>query len=178
MKYPTIDRAHVEEYVKFYDENPEFSPPLKYYGKTAEEIYEHLTNAGEVFDDRFEEILLTYRNNPDLLTEGTLEIINKLLNDQKLREKIKFVNDGSFLTHRIWGFVDSDLKIRFSPEITYYGENVIGKVNSLKFDTLTNEQRIEWLYDHFDTVWVEILLLRSREEIEDQIDYANSFLWL
>lgn len=157
MKYPSINVKEVKETVDFYNENPQIdSPTPKVMGRTVEQFMESLNKRAIKDDKGLEKSLIVYRDNSELLTEGSIQVINKLLGDRKIREKIRIVNDGSYLVNRIWVTVDTQYsKIEFLPE--FYGYRV--GVRDSVFHSLPVKKQIDWLYNHFDVIYIQMPLV-------------------
>lgn len=172
MKYPYISEKEVAETLKFYNENPHIdSPTIKVMGRTIEQFIENLNKRARMDNDgRLIKSLVAYRDNKDLLTDESIQVINKLLGDRKLRSKIRLVSDGSFLVNRIWGFVNTESgKIVIRPE--FDGRSI--EVDTSNFYKLSTKKQIDWLYNHFDIIHVQIGLIETRDDILDDIRWRT-----
>lgn len=173
MKYPCISEKSVLETINFYNENPQInSPTIDVMGRTVEQFMENLNKrAQKDKDGKLVRSLVTYRNNKDLLTDESIQVINKLLGDTKIRSKIRIVTDGSYLVNRIWSYVDTEnRKVVILPEFDGYS---IG-VDSSEFYKLSPKKQIDWLFNHFDIIYVQIHFVNTVDAILDEIDWQIS----
>lgn len=171
MNYPHISEKDVLETVNFYNNHPDFISPTP--GKTVEEFIGNLNKrAKKDTDGKLEKALMTYHANADLLDDESLEIVRKLLDNKKIREKIRIVDDGSYLVNRIWNCIDAENgKIVIIPEFDGHSINV----DSSEFYKLSAIEKIDWLYNHFDIIYAQISLVETRQEMEEEINFGT---WL
>lgn len=172
MKYPSINKKQVLDAVNFYNENPELcSHVVIEMGTTVEQWMERLNErAKKDSDGKLEKSLIVYRKYRSLLSEKSIEVINKLLGDRKIRNKIRIVYDGSYLVNRIWSYVDLEKEqIVIRPEFNGYEFNV----NTSEFDKLSPKKQIDWLYNHFDVIYVQITLVKSLQDILSTIEFEK-----
>lgn len=111
--------------------------------------------------------LVAWRN---LCINGTIPslddyaILNKLIGDHKLHKKFQVVYDGSYLANRIW-VCDSEYSgkdgSRFSVELSYshYHNRPtdIPEKYVHEFDKCNVVEKIDWIYNHFGTIFIQIL---------------------
>ncbi len=169
MKYPCINEKQIEETLKFYNENPDIdSPVINVMGRTLTEYIDNMNKrAKKDTNGKLEKSLIIYRENKDLLTDQAIEVVNKLLGDRKIRNKIRLVNDGSYLVNRIWGHVRiRDGKIDMQPEFDGY---YIG-IDTSKFNNLSIKKKIDWIYNHFDLIYVQIPFVDNLKDILNLIE--------
>lgn len=172
MKYEHISRKEVMETIDFYKRNPDInSPTIRIMGRTTEEFIGNLNKRSQKNKNgRLEKSLVVYRENKDLLTKESIEVINKLLGDKKIRDKVRIVHDGSYLVNRIWNYVDTECgKVNICPEFWAYRIDV----PSSEFDRLSLKKKIDWLYNHFDVIYIQINLVKSRQDIIEEIEYQT-----
>ncbi len=122
----------------------------------------------------FVKILLEYKNSKNISTEA-IETINKLIGDRKLYNKIVFCTDGSYRNNRIWANLDKSNKvINFYPDVNYKLNKQVSFTSLI--ENLNIKKQIDWIYNHFDVVFLQIPNLSCFEHdvkfgIED--DYYN-----
>lgn len=167
MKYPSISKKEVQGAVSFYKQHPEVKREFNIYkGDTVEEFINNIEKVAIRDDKKLEKSLIVYRENKDLLTDESIEVVNKLLGDRKIRNKIKLMNDGSYLANRIFGFVDLEKGlIKIIPCFDWFDIGADGT----EFSHLSPKKKIDWLYNHFDTIYVQIKYVESRFDILDNI---------
>jgi hypothetical protein len=163
--YPSISEKSVAESIELCKRN-HIENRL---GETVDEFMNNLKNRSKVINDKdLVKSLIVYRDNKDLLTDESIEVVNKLLGDTKIRNKIRIVYDGSYLVNRIWGSVDLEKgKIALIPEFSGYEIDV----ESSKFDNLSLKKKIDYLYNHFDTIYLQINLVKSVLDIIEIIEF-------
>lgn len=167
MKYPSISKKEVQGAVSFYNQHPDMKPKFRVCsGDTVEEFISSIEKVAIKDDKKLERSLIVYRENKDLLTDESVEVVNKLLGDRKIRNKIKLMNDGSYLTNRIFGFVDLEKGlIEIKP--CFYWFDICA--DGTEFSELSPKKKIDWLYNHFDVIYVQIKYVESRFDILDNI---------
>lgn len=156
-KYPIIDEEDLLEAIQRYKE--EDSEHLEYIGNSVEDFTENLLEYRDENIKALKKALVVYRDS-GLLTKDSLEIVNKLIGDKKLMSKIVVVCDGSWLNNRIYNRVLPSLRIELKPEFALYKEKDYDK-----FERLSCKKKIDWLYNHFDYIFIQIYLASSREDL-------------
>lgn len=147
MIYPNIN---IDELSK-YEETFEIEKHVQRLNKMATKDTKGLIKA-----------LIVYRDNKDLLSEESLIVINKLLGDTKILKKVRLINDGSYRMNRIWGYVDLKSKeIIIRPYFDWHSKSS----EKLNFDKLSTKEKIDWIYNHFELIYVQVKLVKSREDI-------------
>lgn len=171
MKYLLIDMIELDDSFQFYAEHTHLTPFYK--GNSVDEWADEIIKRAEKNDKLLKQLFITYRENKDLiLDESSIEIINKILGDCKIRSKCRIVNDGSYLNNRIYVYIslyDNLEGIRIRPELGFRLDPDIRN----HFYNLPVKKAIDWLYNHFDTIFVHPILVKNREDICDEIDYQK-----
>ena len=169
MKYPLIDMVELTDSFQFYAENTNTEPYYK--GNSVEEWADEIIGRAEKNDKLLKQIFITYRDNKDLiLDDSSLEVINKILGDKKTRSKCRIVHDGSYLNNRIWVFIHADADeegIKIRPEINFRFDDSIHDY----FDKLPAKKKIDWIANHFDTIFVQPISAEDRIDILSAIEY-------
>lgn len=167
MKYPSINENEVKETVDFYNQHPDMKPKFRGYdGDTVEGFISSIRKVAIKDNKILERSLIVYHENKDLLTDESIEVVNKLLGDRKIRNKIMLMADGSYLSNRIFGFVDLEKGlIEIKPCVHLYGSSNV----YTEFKKLPPKKKIDWLYEHFDVIYVQIKLVKSRFDMLDDI---------
>ena len=164
MIYPWYDEKGINELIENLKKPASHSTYFtnRYGNKTFEEIVQYqLDLAVEDKDKRLENSLNVYRDNSDFLTKDSLEVINKLLGDRKLRNKIRIIADGSWYMNRIFGFVDTeDHSIVIRPEICGYAMGI----DTDFFKKLSPKKQIDWIYNHFDYIFLQLRFVECRSD--------------
>lgn len=96
--------------------------------------------------------LVMWRDLSENMPDSDMEILNKLIGDHKLRKKMQIVYDGSYLANRIWMDYENNILV----ELSYNGNPDITEDIKEKFKRLNNSDRIDYLYNHFDTIFIQI----------------------
>lgn len=160
MKYPNLSEKDIMRSIQLRIEHPEYNYNNR--PTTLNEFIDGMKNEAKKDDGRLYQSLMVYRENKDLLTDESIVVINKLLGDKKIRDKIRLINDGSYFVNRIWGHVViKNEKIEICPE--FNGPSI--DIDSSRFDELSVKKKIDWLYNHFDNVYVQIPLVKTRQDI-------------
>ena len=130
---------------------------------------------------------LTYRNNKGIIKalstlrkygkmdNDSLEIVNKLIGDHKLRKKFVVACDGSYLSCRIWLYIDTRDEGKFNLEIDC---PIIDKYEKLseKFDNMCSKEKINFLYNHFDLIPIQLGrldMMTTEEELLSMIEFEQ-----
>lgn len=142
MIYPSIDIDHLEDVLNVVEKWKDNSTSV-----FTEHDYQRLSLLKENPTEYFikpkagflEQYLQECKENIDMFTPDSLDIINKLLGDTKLKKKCKIINDGSFVNNRIWWGVNvSKQRIQISVDLDHhYDDSCRG-----------NKDKIDWLYNH------------------------------
>ena len=161
MKYSTYNYWQIKDAIKFYTENPQYESP--YTGISVDQFINILhknESKSSLCDKAFYKTLCNLRDNKDLLSNNTIQIVNKLMGDRKIIDKIRFINDGSFYSVRIWTPRTTDNT--FSINVDIYNNDEIPKyVNKLEIC-----DKIDWLYNHLEYIPVQIPInLNSRSKL-------------
>lgn len=167
MIYPHLDMDELKDFVKYWEgkDVDETGIPVQDRFKSIDLMIENINSIGEAIPwKRIERCLIIYRQNAELFTEDSIQVINKLLGDTKIRSKIKLVTDGSFLNNRIWCSVHEG-EISLFPYISY-------KINP-NTKSMSCSKEIDWMYNHFNVIYLQIPLLETREDIEDHIAFMD-----
>ena len=151
MIYPEINMKLIKATFTFYtveckDNNP--YPEAK-----TEKEYAEAYKKKSTIDKSGNEVInyiIQLRDNKSILTRNADIIINKLLGDTKLRKKFKIIREGSYYSNRIWSTGILGDKLVIDVDI-----NVIGQKNYAKFSKLSLKKKIDWLYNHFDVIYLQ-----------------------
>lgn len=170
MKYPLINMAQLNDSFEFYAEHPRFTPFYK--GNSVEEWADEIIKSAEKNDKLLKRLFIIYRENKDLiLDESSIEVIDKILGDRKIRSKCRIINDGSYLNNRIYVYIITNAEeegLLIHPTLWYDGDDI-----NDHFDKLPAKKKVDWLYNHFDTIFVQPLLVENRDDILYEIDHTK-----
>lgn len=167
MKYSAFNNDVIKRLVNFYNDNSEYAP-LYYIGKTIDETKKNMVTKYYKYKDKLKDSLNVYLENKDLLTHEAIFIIESILKDDKLWDKLRFIPDGSGVTNRIWSHsIGEKITISISFESEYFniecpeffGEN----------DDKSLEKQIKFLYENFDIIFIQIDLIENRNDIHEII---------
>ena len=180
MKYPDYCKEAIQETLNTYLTFKNFEVPdtferagitresKQYNAETFISLYDAETS---VKSHRDFVRILTEIKNTGLLDDLSITVINKLIGDRKLFKKIKFCYDGSYRNNRIWGSPNTvENKYRIRPEIGYE----LWKQFDYQYPVDKNnvKEYIDWIYNHFDTIFLQIcdVSLMSHEFYQKQLD--------
>lgn len=164
MKYPDYDKDDIQETLDTYltfDKN--ILPSLfmgtditkdspEYNVDFAVKLYDKET-AFKLSHRKFVKLLSEIKNT-FLLDENSVIIINKLIGDRKIYKKIRFCTDGSYRNNRIWGHCNRYNKYEIEPMLRYNFRKKFNYKPSIDKDD--PKTFIDWLYNHFDTIFLQI----------------------
>lgn len=170
MKYPHISRKEIEEAVRYSNESNCGFDTFK--GMTVDQAIKKWADKAYSDDTTLDKTLMAYRANQDLVHDkDSIDVINKLLNDRRLRKKIRIIHDGSYYVNRIWVHVNAGGKVQFTPELCTWFLNI----DDEKFDKLSAKKKVNWLYNHFDVIYIQVSPVESRNDIYEFIlrDYRR-----
>lgn len=154
----SISKEFLEEVSpKQYDEFNK--DPYKYLDYINGRIKKYLDNPISI--DKFLRMLLNnpYRVFCDIGTDKWIDqvvIVANLLFNKELRDKLLIVTDGSYLNNRIWitGDItnDGDIGVLFDIDL---GHDVPKPISDV-FYQMKVIDKINWLYDHFEYVFLQV----------------------
>lgn len=141
----------LQEAVDFYTEHPE--DDIYGWHQSKENIISYIEHHMEYDVEMVRKNLITIRDS-EFIDEDSIDVVNKLLGDRKILPKTKITYDGSYLNNRIWVHVQ-DYKICLYIDNDYHDEDYE------KFKKLSNKKKIDWLYNHYDTIFVQFPFPRN-----------------
>lgn len=157
-KYPYFDEAAVKNNIGFYKRIGKEGPIVSI-DKFVEEL---MSYRNEKLKGLYK-TLITLRDNKDLITEDSLMIVNKLIGDHKLMSKAIVIYDGSYLNNRIWCDItagENEMVLELIPQFNLWKDKAYDK-----FEKLDSIQKINWLYNNFDYIFIHIDMMYSRHDI-------------
>ena len=125
--------------------------------------------------DKIESSLEVYLENFDLLySDVEKKIITYMLNHPE-KDRFRLIHDGSYYSHRIWFHVDKhDGKIHIRPEIDWAGNKSL-KPMSNEMSTLPPEDKVQFLLDNFEVVYIQMNLVENRSHILGDIRDSSKY---
>ena len=160
MKYPCINRSGIEKAVRFDNDNPQYD--MDFLGMTVDQTMKFWADKAYTDNATLDKTLMVYRENSDLVYDkDSIDVINKLLSDMRFRNKVRIIHDGSYYTNRIWVHTNVGGKIEFTPEICVRELDI----DDTAFQNLSAKKKLNWLYNHFDVVFIQVDAVESREDI-------------
>lgn len=193
MVFSNFNRADVCEGIKTYNEFPrsfgatEFVRYNGHLPKDYDDFVEGYPKTGaflhHMSKKQVKQVLRNLVAWRNLCINGTIPslddyaILNKLIGDHKLHKKFQVVYDGSYLANRIW-VCDSEYSgkdgSRFSVELLEYGHADIPEKYFHEFNKCNIAEKIDWIYNHFDTIFIQIsdiprIMLKEKNEKETHI---------
>lgn len=103
------------------------------------------------------------------LTDRAKEIFDLLLENDRIRHKVKAIPDSTYFMNCIVSVIDETAKVDLSPRISE-------DLDTAKFYELSTRKQIEWIDKHFDTIFMQIYLNESYEEIYDNISRIVEYM--
>lgn len=153
MIYPSINEKLLQDTLKQYEERGEkdcISYKLILERLDKKEKFYQKTNCKQV-----NTFLNLCRDNIDLFDPNSLEVINKLLGDTKLKRKFRDTCDGSYLNNRIWLYVNPrSCLIEMRVEINF--------TNDESVKSMSSKEKIDYMYNHFDAIYLQFENLSNR----------------
>ena len=178
MKLDLYDIYKIDARIKFYKEYPELqSKSNPYKGlDTVEEVVAKLEKDMIKDDKKLVQVLCKLRKCKKYLSSDSIEMINKILGDKRLREKIRIVPNILFYENYIWlaPFPPKENKLIeyelvFSIETDY---NNVLEYNGIMYK-LSPKKRLDWFANHFDFICFNIDLDFFLKEINTEEDFVN-----
>lgn len=171
MKYPHINKERIKDNVDYWNT---YHPGEGSIFMKAHNCYDYESfekewfNASKPFDKNLERYLITMRENSDLITNSSKIVIDKLLGDSKIRNKLRFIYDGSYYNNRIWfeGF-ESGINCIFMISVTQHDKDY--------FNKLPIKKKIDWMYNHFDYIYVMVDSMLERKDIVRVINTKKAY---
>lgn len=175
MKYPHINKSGIEKAVLFDNDNPQYE--MDFLGMTVDQAMKFWADKAYTDNVALDKILMVYRENSDFVCDkDSIDVINKLLSDRRFRKKVRIIHDGSYYTNRIWAHTNVGGKVEFTPEICVWELDI----DNTSFQKLSAKKKLNWLYNHFDVVYIQVDAVESRDDIIRFIfrDYRRyTYLW-
>ena len=168
--YDLVNYSSIKESVDFWNNDPitkDLTHSFK--GKSVEQAIEYWKSCA-LKTDKIESSLAVYLKNHDLLySDYEIKFITELLNHPE-RDRFRLIHDGSYYSHRIWFHVNQDdKKIHISPSIDWHDGNESLKHLSDEMNILPVEDKIQFLLDHFEVVYIHMDIVENRSDIIDSI---------
>lgn len=161
MKYPEYNIESVQDtldtYLKLHSEPMWFKCAgieklsAEYNAENYIRIYNQHT-VSSISRKDFERTLSEIRKSR-FIDDESKKIINKLLGDKKLFRKIKVCSDGSYRNNRIFCNTDIYAEKAFKINIELY--RILYMQIPEEVENLTPNKKIDWLYNHFDTIFIQ-----------------------
>lgn len=179
-----IDKINAR--IKFYKENPELqskSDPYKGLD-TVEEVVAKLEKDMIKDDKKLVQVLCKFRKYKKYLSPFCIELINKILGDKRLREKIRIVPNTIFYENYIWLCIMPTPKDSLNQPIEI---NPLDYELELKIDVdyttalmydgemyhVSAKKQINWYNNHFDLIFFHIDLDFFLKEINTEEDFVK-----
>lgn len=164
--YDLINYSSIKESVDFWNNDPitkDLTHSFK--GKSVEQAIEYWKSCA-IKTDKIESSLVVYLKNHDLLySDFEIKFITELLNHPE-RDRFRLILDGSYYSHRIWFHVNpEDKKIHISPSIAWYEGNKSLKPLSDIMKILPVKDKIQFLLDNFEVVYIQMDIVENRSDI-------------
>lgn len=177
MKLDLYNIDKINARIKFYKEYPELqskSDPYKGLD-TVEEVVAKLEKDMIKDHKKLVQVLCIFRKYKKYLSPHTIKLIDKILGDKRLREKIRIVPDTLFYENYIWiaPFPSPRESIEYElgllSEVTY---NIALEYGGIMY-ALNSKKKMDWYNNHFDLIFFNIDLDFFLKEINTEEDFVK-----
>ena len=176
MKYPSYNtdviQGLLDEYrINFntvpllFDEAGISLNSLDYTTEKYIELY-HKNNTFKPSRKQYVQILKIYRDSP-FVTDYSKKIIDVLIGNRKLYNKVVFCHDGLSCNNGIWGYVDK-YDYSYNIDIYSYDPNIHSTNCYNSYINISKE--LLWIYNHYDIIFIQLL---PNLDIEMEIKYTK-----
>ena len=167
--YDLINYSSIKSSVDFWNGPLAVDLSHEFKGKNVFQAIEYWKSRA-LKTDKIESSLVVYLENHDLLySDYEIKFITELLNHPE-RTRFRLIHDGSYYSHRVWFHVNpDDKKIHISPSIAWYDGDESLKPLSDEMNILPVEDKIQFLLDHFEVVYIHMDIVENRSDIIDNI---------
>ena len=133
------------------------------YVTTPEEYLEEYTKYDRQISHEEVVNTLTYLLKAEVLDEDSQKLCHLLINNPRYTRKMKLISDGSYRNNRIWFNHKTNISISC---FECYEKHI-----RINLDDMTVKQKLNWMWNHYDTIYFQIQLYNSIDEVLEDIEY-------
>ena len=177
-----VDRKEIADSVEWWNGMGKNNfPDHEFVGKTVDEAIEYW-KAQAKNTEELERILKLYEENSDLLASDEDFVMVRELLTHPEKDRLRLIHDGSYYTHRIWFNINNDGLIKVSPSIRWKDDEFECMDQKLD-EILSPREKIDFLFENFEVVYVQTPMFESREKLESSIHWEmknrefSRFVW-